>query len=255
MTCAEARLRTEASRANEALRGQHALIAGATGGVGSAIALALAQKGAHVCALGRNAAALDKVLGETRAHSEAVGFQIDLTHDEDLTAPVEYLARQGGVSILIHSAGIYLQDPTERACVTDFDAQYRANVRAPYRLTQLLLPQLIANHGQIVFINSSLGLGAARAGIGQYAATKHALRAITDSLRSELNTKGVRVLSVYLGRTATPMQEAIMREEGKAWHPELLLQPSDVASTIIHALTLPATAEITELTIRPMYRQ
>jgi NADP-dependent 3-hydroxy acid dehydrogenase YdfG len=251
----EAALRTEGTKGIEGLRGRRALIAGATGGVGSAISLALAQNGAHICALGRNAVALDDLVERARAHSEAVGFQVDLTQDEDLAAPVEYLARDGGVSILVHSAGVYLQDQMEHARVTDLDLQYRTNVRAPYRLTQLLLPQLIATHGQIVFINSSLGLGAARSDIGQYAATKHALRAVADSLRSELNSKGVRVLSVYLGRTATPMQEAIMREEGRDWHPEVLLQPADIASTVIHALTLPATAEITELTIRPMCKQ
>jgi NADP-dependent 3-hydroxy acid dehydrogenase YdfG len=93
---------------------------------------------------------------------------------------------------------------------------------------------------------------ATRPEVGQYGAMKHALKAIADSLRAEVNPKGIRVLSVYLGRTATPMQADIHREEGKIYRPEALLQPCDVASTIIHAITLPRTAEITDISIRPM---
>jgi short-subunit dehydrogenase len=61
--------------------------------------------------------------------------------------------------------------------------------------------------GQVVFINSTAGLNAS-AGVGLYSATKHALKALADSLRAEVNSDGVRVLSVYLGRTVTPMQAA-----------------------------------------------
>jgi NADP-dependent 3-hydroxy acid dehydrogenase YdfG len=142
----------------------------------------------------------------------------------------------------------------ERARLTDFDFQYATNVRAPYALTQRLLPSLMAARGQIVFINSSVGLTAKRPDIGQYAATKHALKAIADSLREEVNPKGLRVLTVYLGRTATPMQETISRQEGRAYHPETLLQPEDVASVVLNALMLPPTAEVTDISIRPMAR-
>ena len=88
--------------------------------------------------------------------------------------------------------------------------------------------------------------------MGAYASTKHALRAIADSLREEVNETGVRVLSVYLGRTASPMQAAIHAAEGKQYRPADLLQPSDVAAMILAALALPRTAEVTELSVRPM---
>jgi NADP-dependent 3-hydroxy acid dehydrogenase YdfG len=119
-------------------------------------------------------------------------------------------------------------------------------------LTQRLLPLLATSCGQVVFINSSAGLMAKRPAVGQYAATKHALKAIADSLREEVNPKGIRVLTVYLGRTATPMQEALYRQEGKIYHPEVLMQPEDVASVVVHSLMLPRTAEVTDISIRPM---
>jgi NADP-dependent 3-hydroxy acid dehydrogenase YdfG len=100
-------------------------------------------------------------------------------------------------------------------------------------------------------MNSSAGLSA-RAGVAQYAATKHALKAIADSLREEINDDGVRVLSVFLGRTATPMQAAVHEMEGREYYPELLLQPEDVASVIINALSLPRSAEVTDIIVRPL---
>jgi short-subunit dehydrogenase len=115
-----------------------------------------------------------------------------------------------------------------------------------------MLPLLVASRGQIVFINSTAGLTANRAEIGQYAATKYGLRAIADSLREEVNPCGVRVTSVYLGRTASPMQEALHREEGKSYEPQMLLQSGDVASVVIQSLVLPRTAEITDITLRPL---
>jgi NAD(P)-dependent dehydrogenase (short-subunit alcohol dehydrogenase family) len=131
------------------------------------------------------------------------------------------------------------------------DWQYRTNVHAPYLLTQALLPLLRRQQGQVVFINSSVGL-IARGQVGPYAATKHALKAIADSFREEVNAEGLRVLSVYLGRTASPMQAKIHAMEGKAYHPEYLLQPSDVAAVVLNALCLPRTAEVTDISIRPM---
>jgi len=141
--------------------------------------------------------------------------------------------------------------PIEKASASDFDELYRLNVRAPYLLTQALIPMLRAQKGQVVFLNSTVGLRS-KARIAQYAATKHALKAVADSLREELNEAGVRVLSVFLGSTATPMQERIHKIEGRIFRPELLCQPSDVASIVISSLLLPKTAEVTDIIIRPM---
>jgi NADP-dependent 3-hydroxy acid dehydrogenase YdfG len=94
----------------------------------------------------------------------------------------------------------------------------------------------------------------ARSGVAQYAATKYALKAMADSLRAEVNSERIRVLSVFPGRTAGPMQEARYAAEGKPYHPKSLLQPSDIALAVIAALALPRTAEITDLRIRPFLK-
>ena len=143
--------------------------------------------------------------------------------------------------------------PIEHASVMELDNLYRINVRAPYALTKALLPAVRASHGQIVFINSSVGL-VARASVAAYAASKHALKAIADSLRSEVNADGVRVITVYPGRTATPQQQKIHNLEGKQYEPGRLLQPEDVAKAILNALAMPRTAEVTDISIRPMQK-
>jgi NAD(P)-dependent dehydrogenase (short-subunit alcohol dehydrogenase family) len=202
--------------------------------------------------VGRDPLALAETVAAVRAFSHVSDFQIDLTSEENLQPLFNHLGNEGRLDILVHCAAFIHEGQMEGARIEDLDLQYVTNVRVPYFLTQRLLPLLKAARGQIVFINSSAGLTAKRPDVGQYAATKHALRAIADSLREELNPKGVRVLSVYLGRTATPMQEALFRKEGRVYRPETLLQPEDVASTVVQALMLPSTAEVTDISIRPM---
>jgi len=231
-----------------------AVVTGASSGIGRAIAIALAREGAHINVVGRNSTALAETVGMVGDHCSANELPADLTSDADVNRIADALSRLSGIDILVHSAGIICQRRMEDAAIEDFDAQYSVNVRAPYLLTKRLLPMLVAAGGQVVFINSTAGLTTSRADAGQYAATKHALRAVADSLRQELNPKGIRVLSVYLGRTAGPMQEKLFREEGKTYHPEALLQPEEVASVIVHALTVPRTAEVTDISIRPMYK-
>jgi NADP-dependent 3-hydroxy acid dehydrogenase YdfG len=157
------------------------------------------------------------------------------------------------VDMLIHSAGIISVGSLEVSSVADFDKQYKINVRAPFLLTQALLPMLRSGKGQIVFINSSAGVNAS-ANIGPYAATKHALKAIAESLRQEVNEQGIRVFSIFPGRTATPMQAEVHEREGKIYHPERLLQPEDVAKIVLQALSLSRTAEVTDVDIRPMLK-
>jgi NADP-dependent 3-hydroxy acid dehydrogenase YdfG len=234
---------------------QIAVVTGASSGIGKAITLAVAAQGTTLCLVGRQLDTLQAVAKAVRATAPQVRcYRTDLTLDQDIHELAASLRRDvGHIDLLVHGAGVISLGQNETAPVADFDWQYRTNVRAPYALTQALLPMLRARQGQIVFLNSSVGLYA-RANVGQYAATKHALKAMADSLREEVNADGVRVLSVFLGRTASPMQAAVHAAEGKAYHPERLLQPQDVASMVVHVLGLPRSAEVTDISMRPMLK-
>jgi len=235
------------------ISGKFAVITGASSGIGKAIALDWIDQGGQACLLGRDLARLEGVVVEARASASQVScLQVDLL-DETIVREVcgQILNEYSHVDLLIHSAGMVTLGKVEFAPVADFDRQYQVNVKAPYLLTQLLLPKLRAAMGQVVFINSSAGLNAG-CDFSQYAATKHALKAVADSFRQEVNDDGIRVISVYPGRTASPMQEAVCRMEGRPYRPEHLLQPEDVSSALINAVSLPSSAEITDLNIRPM---
>ena len=237
------------------LDGQVAVITGASSGIGRAIALGLADQGVSLCLLGRDLQALESVANTARSKTaQSRCYQVDLEVDSEVQQVIADINRDiKSVHILIHSAGAIWLGPVETADAGLLDRHYKINVRAAYVLTHGLLPTLKSQRGQILFVNSSSGL-VAKANAGQYAASKHALKAFADSLRAEVNPEGVRVISLFLGRTASRMQAAVHAAERKQYHPDLLMQPEDVAVMAIQALTLPRTAEVTEIHMRPMQK-
>ena len=237
------------------LADQIAVVTGASSGIGKAIALALMAQGTRLCLVGRNREAMEVVAANARAMAPRVLISpADLTQDVHVERLALELQREfGQIDVLVHSAGVFSRGTLQSAPVYDLDRQYRTNVRGPYLLTQALLPMLKVRPGQIVFINSTAGLQA-QAGVSQYAATKHALKAIANSLREEVNAEGIRVLSVFPGNTATPLQEIICQMEGRAYQPEILLQPEDVAAVVVNTLSLPRSAEVMDVRVRPMIK-
>jgi len=237
------------------LEDQLAVITGASSGIGKAMALALSGQGARLCLVGRRLEALRAVAEQAKQKTQPVlCCQADLSEDSAVRKLIAQIKdKVQAVDILIHCAGVIRLGPLESADIAAMDEHYQINLRAPYVLTQGLLPLLKTRKGQILFVNSSAGL-AARANVGQYAASKHALKAIADSLREEVNPFGIRVLSLFLGRTASPMQASVAHLEGKPYRPELLMQPEEVASISIHALSLSRSAEVTEISMRPLLK-
>lgn len=234
------------------LTGKAALVTGASSGIGRAIALALAESGTAVGVIGRDR----RRLASTVKSIEAFGG-VALPFPGDLTEPgqIDHLAQLvdeefTGLDLLVHSAGTYHRDEMARSSIQHLDDQYQTNVRAPYRLTQALLPALARRPGDVVFVNSTQGLSTSR-GTGQYAATQHALKAIADSLRAELNSEGVRVMTLHVGRTATPRQRHVFEAEGRDYTPEILIQPEDLAELVVTAVALPRRAQVTTMTIWP----
>jgi NAD(P)-dependent dehydrogenase (short-subunit alcohol dehydrogenase family) len=236
------------------LAGQTAVITGASGGIGKSVALALARSGVRLHLLVRDAAKGAHFGAQLADISPMVQFHIhELDLSKDVRLAVEQLLKDiPSVDILVHGAGAMrparFADLDER----DFDFQFQVNVRAPLILTTLMLPYLRRRPGQIVFLNSSVAQQPTQSHLIGYAASKYALKSMADGIRNAVNADGIRVLSVYPGRTATPMQEAVFRFENRTYRSDSLLQPDDVAEAIVGALILPRTAELTDLFVRPM---
>ena len=239
----------------ESLKDQIAVVTGASSGIGKAIALSLAGQGAEVCLVARRRELLEGVANQIHAlGSRGRAHPADLTKDEDIRGLGEQIQQDfGHANILVLCGGAIFHGPLEKASLADFDLMYRSNVRGHCALIQTLLPLLRKSAGQIVFINSSAGLRSTAAS-GQFSATQHAFRSIADSLRDEVNALGIRVLSVYPGRTATPRIARLFEKEGRAYQPGLLMQAEDVAEMVTHSLRLPRTAEVTDISIRPMQK-
>jgi NADP-dependent 3-hydroxy acid dehydrogenase YdfG len=225
-----------------------ALVTGAGSGIGKAIAIALANQGASLCLVGRTPAKLEATARVLPPSAAGRVLPADLASDASIA---RLAAAVPELDILVLAAGEYTNGPVESAPVEAFDRLYRANLHANYLLAQSFLPKLKRRPGQIVFINSSTGLSA-RPDVGMFSATNHGLKALADALRAEINVDGIRVLSVHPGRTATPRLESLYASKGQVYRPELLLQPEDVASVVTNALSLPRTAEVTDISLRPL---
>ncbi|WP_298181054.1 SDR family oxidoreductase [Saccharomonospora sp.] len=220
-----------------------ALVTGATRGIGAAVAAALAPT--HRLLLGGRDA--DALRGRAREFPQAEPWVVDLI---DADALAEATTSIGSLDVLVHSAGA-----AKLGSVADSEAavwrhNLELNIVAVAELTRLVLPALREAKGHVVFINSGQGL-AARAGWGPYAASKFAVRAYADALRAEEEPRGVRVTTVYPGRTDTDMQRDVVAHEGGQYTPEKYLRPESVAAAVRAAVTAGPDAHMTEVTIRP----
>jgi NAD(P)-dependent dehydrogenase (short-subunit alcohol dehydrogenase family) len=191
------------------LGGRVAVVTGASSGIGAAIAEALSQAGARVVLTGRDEERLRRVADRLGEHHVVAA---DLAEDGAAgTIVAESLGAFGALNVLVHSAGIFWPKPFAEAPLSDFDEQFRINVRAPYALTQAALPHLHPD-GSVIFISSIAG----RVGFPSstaYCGTKGAVELMTKSLAMELAPIGVRVNAIAPGNIHTRMNERFFESE------------------------------------------
>ena len=222
---------------------KRAAVSGGTGAIGRAIVGRLAASGYEVFALGRSVEKLEALASPGKVHPLAVDL-------ESPAGPQSVAAILGGrLDVLVLAAGAYEQATFAEGDEGALGRLWSIHVDAVWRLTRALLPALLAARGDVVFVNSSVR---AAAGLAPYGAAKAAQRALADGLRAEVNDRGVRVLSIYPGRTAGDLQSTLFEAEGRVYDASRLLQPDDIARSILATLELPRTAECTDLHLRPM---
>jgi NAD(P)-dependent dehydrogenase (short-subunit alcohol dehydrogenase family) len=190
------------------LQGRTALITGSTSNIGRSIAVALAQEGAHVVVSGRDDVRGAAVVDQIRQD----GGQADFVRaDLDGTAAASRaLAEQaadvlrGRVDILVNNAGIYPPSTTPTTDEEMFDRVYGVNVKAPFFLTQALVPAMISTGGGVVI---NLGSWIARLGVpvgSLYSSTKGAMETLTRAWAAEFGPRGVRVNAISPGVVVSP---------------------------------------------------
>ena len=244
------------------LKGRHALVTGATRGIGAAIVEALARLGANVTLLGRDNAAL-----ENRAAAVAKAYEINVRSevadvgeaDQVAAAFKKAVAANGPVSILINNAGTAESAPFHRMEPALWETMLRVNLTGTFICTQAALPNMLqAGYGRIVNVASTAGLRG-YAYVSAYCAAKHGVIGLTRALAQETALKGITVNAVCPGYTDTDMTretiDNIVAKTGRtpdeaagelvASNPQRrLIQPWEVAETVAW-LALPTSSSIT----------
>jgi NADP-dependent 3-hydroxy acid dehydrogenase YdfG len=216
------------------------MITGASRGLGSAIARALAPT--HTLFLAGRPS--DEV-AELATELGATTWPIDLADPDAIPAVVEPIAE---LDALIHNAGVAYPGRVAESTVDEWRETLSINVIGAVALTLALLPALRRAGGNVVFVNSGSGINASP-GLASYSASKFALRGFADSLRND--EPALRVTSVHPGRIATEMQEGLVAYEGGEYDPARFLSPQTVAKVIADAVNTPADAHVHEVIVRP----
>ena len=223
------------------------LITGAGSGIGAAVTRRLLDRGDELWLLARDAGRAKELQECFEGARTLVG---DLDEPERLSWALGHQDLPRQLDSLHHIAGVVELGEVGELTPKVWNHTLAANLTAPAELTRLLLPQLRLARGHVLFVNSGAGLRA-NPQWAAYAASKHGLKALADALRAEEGGHGVRVTSIYPGRTATPMQEKVHRQEGKEYDPERWIPADAVATTLLTALDLPRGTEVTDLTVKP----
>ncbi|MCW6512597.1 SDR family oxidoreductase [Lichenifustis flavocetrariae] len=224
-----------------------ALITGATSGIGRAMAVALAEAGYEVYALGRSEVALNELRATQRGITP---IALELTDRDSLHASMSGLQ----VDVLINNAGIMppLGAFADMA-VSDIDSTLEVNLSAAVLLTRLVVPQMRERQsGHILFTGSTAG-HAPSPNFAVYSATKAAISAFAASLRAELSPAGIRITEIVPGRVETQLYRDILDSEARQamYAGRLSLQPEDVAKIVVAVLALPPAAAVTRFDILP----
>ncbi|OBG28711.1 SDR family oxidoreductase [Mycobacterium sp. 852002-51057_SCH5723018] len=217
-----------------------ALITGASGGIGSAIAAALAPTHTLLLA-GRPSDRLDAVAERL----DATTFPLDLTDPDEIESACEIVDE---LDVLVHNAGVSIPGRVAESHVDEWRATFAVNVFGAVALTLALLPALRGAGGQVVFINSGSGRRASP-NMASYSASKFALRAFADSLRD--SEPDLRVTTIYPGRTDTGMQRELVAFEGGQYDPAKFLEPETVAAAVANAVATPPDGHVHEVLLRP----
>ena len=235
------------STQSDDLAGRHALVTGATSGIGREVAIRLARDGAEVVIHGRDAHRGAQTVKEI----QAAGGQASFVR-ADLRDPVELrrLADEAGdVDVLVNNAGFSWFGATADLDVDAFDALFASNVRAPYFLVAAIAPRMAARgDGSIINLGSMVGqIGLA--GAAAYSATKAALASLTRSWAAEFSPAGVRINTIAPGPVytdgAAPDRIAAL---GATTLLKRAAQPNEIAE-VIAFLASPLASYITGATI------
>jgi NADP-dependent 3-hydroxy acid dehydrogenase YdfG len=239
------------------LAGRVAVVTGASSGIGAAVARALSAEGAHVAlAARREDVLLDVQAGlESDAGQESIVVPTDVTDREQVLALVARARELGPVEMLVNCAGVMYYTLMKNVREEEWERTVEVNCKGALYCVGAVLPGMLEREsGHIVTISSDAGRKVFP-GLSVYSASKFFVEALSQGLRLETAGTGLRVTTVQPGNVATDLlsmstDEEALQEYGGASEARML-DPEDVAASVVHALVQPAHVAVNEVLVEP----
>lgn len=232
-----------------------ALITGATSGIGRATAKRLAQEGFQLVICGRRQERLDELQQELGALTEVYSLNFDVRDKEGVFKAVESIpASFAKIEVLINNAGnAHGLDPIENGSFEDWDAMIDINVKGLLYVSKVIIPKMIAQKsGHIINIGSTAAKEVYPNG-NVYCASKHAVDALNQGMRIDLNKYGIRVGGIHPGMVATEFSEVRFKGDReraeKVYQGFQPLRAEDIADIIHFVISRPYHVNIADLVV------
>lgn len=232
----------------QALNGRVAIVTGANGGIGRAIALSLAGQGARLALAARRAPALQAVRAEIEASGgQAACVPTDVSREREVVRLVQdTVARFGRLHIVVNNAGLGIFGPLAEMTAEQWDSVMAVNARGPFLLCREAIPYLRQQpQSFIVNISSVVGIKG-YANQAAYSASKHALMGMSAALAKEVQPDGIRVHAICPGGVDTPM----VRQARPDLDPSGLMDPQEIADLVLFLVTREGNAVVDQVHVR-----
>jgi NADP-dependent 3-hydroxy acid dehydrogenase YdfG len=242
---------------NENIAGKVVVITGASSGLGEAAARHLAARGATIVLGARRTDRIDALAGElTSSGGNAFALATDVTRREQVQALVDAaVARYGRIDVMINNAGVMPRAPLERLNVEDWDRTIDVNIKGVLYGIAAALPHMKAQKsGHFINVSSVAGHKVSANGT-VYAATKHAVRALSEGLRVEVKPYNIRTTVISPGAVATELPESSteddVRESVRKMYDDIAIPADSFARAVAFAIEQPDDVDVNEILYRP----
>ncbi|RMZ47449.1 putative NRPS-like protein biosynthetic cluster [Aspergillus flavus] len=239
------------------LHGKVAVVTGASSGIGAAVAVALAREGCHVALAARRADALESVKGRMTAYGvKVIARSTDVTNSGQVEALLSAANEElGPVDILVSCAGVMYFTMMANVKTDEWDRTVDVNCKGLLHCLSATVPGMLSrSRGHIVAISSDAGRKVFP-GLGVYSASKFFVEATLQALRLETAGTGLRVTSIQPGNTSTPLLNMSTDAEAVKKYGEpsgaQILDPEDIANSIVYALRQPEHVSVNEVLVEP----
>ncbi|WP_306012578.1 MULTISPECIES: SDR family NAD(P)-dependent oxidoreductase [unclassified Allomuricauda] len=234
-----------------------ALITGATSGIGKATAELFAKQGFNLILCGRREDRLNQLKNELGRDTSIFTLNFDVRNREDVFSAIDSLPKEfSEIDILVNNAGnAHGLDPIDKGSPDDWDAMLDINVKGLLYMSKAIIPKMVERKsGHIINIGSTAGKEVYPNG-NVYCASKHAVDAINQGMRIDLNAYGIRVGAVNPGLVETEFSDVRFKGDSerasKVYQGFQPLKPEDIADIILFVVTRPYHVNIADLVVMP----